>query len=478
LKNKSIKITPIILSGGSGRRLWPMSTSDKPKQFIENFFYKNSSLFKESLTRIQFLKKNTDYVFNKTIIVGSLDSRFEIRNIVENFDDDFDVLIEPVQKNTAPAIALAAHRDNKNSNDESILFVFPSDHAISTDKELLKSFNSAYAKAIKSDVVILGIRPKNKDANYGYIKTKKSIVESFVEKPTTSRINNFLKNNNYFWNSGIYVFRRSALISALDFFDKKTLNLTKKISSAEVNDGLFFKYPTNLYKLYKNISIDYSLTEKLAQNKNFELSMVELKSHWSDLGTWNSIKKYFSKSRGSASNLFHGNVSAKDTIDTTIISSRMNIFSLGLENTTMIEHNNSILAFNNNKIDDLKGFINSNLKKKLSKYLDESTVVQRPWGYYEIIISTQFYKVKKLVLYPTRFISLQKHNHRIENWTIVSGEAKVIKAKNIFKLNVGESISIPKKTKHQLINLSKKNNLVVIEVQTGEYFGEDDIVRY
>ncbi|GAB6182862.1 mannose-1-phosphate guanylyltransferase/mannose-6-phosphate isomerase [Thermodesulfovibrio hydrogeniphilus] len=463
----------IVLAGGSGTRLWPLSRKNFPKQFLklpvskenpqESFFqktikrlagYKNSEIFVITNEKYKF------YVFNQIDEI--------LRKI--NSNPKIHVVLEPASKNTAPAIALGVKFALENGASISDVFMIcPSDHLISPDEEFLKYIEKAEMLAQKGYIVTFGIIPKKPETGYGYIKVKSKElgiknktfhrVESFTEKPDLETAKQYLKQGNYYWNSGMFAFTASLITNEF----KKYI--------PEIGNNLELSYAEFLdkFKEFPEISIDYAIMEKTDKAVLLPLSIL-----WSDIGSWESLYDILEKDeQGNAATSEHIKIDTKNTM---ILGNKRFIATIALEDTIVVETEDALLIAKKGECQKVKDIVNA-LSEKGSSLVEEHVVSYRPWGSFTLLEKGERYKIKRITVSPEASLSLQMHHHRSEHWIVVKGTAKVtIGNKEIF-VHENESVYVPKSTLHRLENPGKIP-LEIIEVQVGEYVEEDDIKRF
>ena len=453
-------ICPVILCGGSGTRLWPLSRKSLPKQFID--LPSKETLFGLTLSRAK--KLNSIY---KPIIISSKNYGFLCKKISNELGVDCSFILEEVGRNTAPAIFFSAMLSLKN-NQDSILCIMPSDHWIESDNLFIEMIRNASKKALLDNWITFGIQPDEPATSYGYIKTKKLNngefdVISFEEKPSIEKANLYYEQKNFFWNSGIF------FVSAkrcLDSFRELQPDLFRFCEEAwnnrikKKNEDILLK--SSLQKI-KSISIDYAILEK---EKNIKL--IPFKSKWSDVGNWDSFSKVLKDNKNNRNILI-------DSKNSFIYSSKRTVVGIGLENLLIVDNDDATLISKKGNSEKVKEAVEI-LKNNEIRSSEEHTFEFRPWGKFEILLQTEYCKVKKLTVDPGQYLSYQFHNRRSEHWVVVSGEASVLLNAKKIVLSSGSSIDIPRGSSHSLGNEGLEN-LVVIEIQLGEYFGEDDIVR-
>ena len=458
------KVIPVILSGGSGTRLWPSSRSARPKQFVE--LIGDQTLFEMTLSRVNAISQIDP------IVVCNSAHRFLVAEQCAGLGvESATILLEPAARNTAPAIALAALEAQARGYREPLL-VCPSDHMIDDIAAFHAAVDKAAAEAMNGSLVTFGISPEGPETGYGYIKAASdgvSSVSEFVEKPDVDTAKEFLaSSDNYYWNSGIFVFTARDFLRELAKFKPEILSLAKEAYDARHSDLDFERIATEPFKQCEAISIDYAVMEQ----SSF-VRVVPMSSGWSDLGAWSAVHKASSKDEDG--NALHGDTCVLDSKNCFVHGSGRLVSVLGCENIAVIETPDSVAVLNMDSSQNVKKIVETLAKDDRDEVSDHSCVY-RPWGNYESVDVGNRYQVKKLVVKPGARLSLQKHHHRAEHWVVVRGTAKITRGEEEFILSENQSTYIPLGELHRLENPGSID-LELIEVQSGSYLGEDDIVR-
>ena len=453
-------VKPIIIAGGIGTRLWPMSSKVLPKQFMK--VNSQKSLFQETLSRIASKK------FEKPIIVTNIEYKELINIQLAEEDVEADILFEEIQKNTCPAITLAL----LSIKEDCSVLILPADHNFADDNILEKSIDEAH-KCIKEKIVIFGIKPTLPSSEYGYIKVRNSEdgfeVDSFTEKPTIKVAKQYLSSNEYFWNSGMIFSDKSFLLQKICEHSPDVFN-----HCSSVNDDLNETSNSRVIRLKDmekcpSISIDYAVLEKTKQLKFFEID-----SKWSDMGSWNAF--YSEGTKDEHGNVQIGNIFSKDTINSLIISENKIVSAIGLENIAIIDSNEGLLVSSIEKLHQLK-FV----KELIEKIDPDKNIIGLsnfcPWGNYVSIFKGTNFQLKLINVNPNSKLSVQSHKKRSEHWIVIKGKASVEIDGKEQSLNENDHCFIPRKSIHSLEN-KYEESLQILELQYGEYLGEDDIVRY
>lgn len=471
-----INITPVILCGGSGTRLWPLSRSAFPKQFL--VLSGKTTLFQQAVDRLQHLQ-SANINLNETLIVTNEEHRFLVLDQLREMKDvKAHLLLEPIGRNTAPALTLAALQVVDQGKD-AILVVTPADQTVQNKEAFTRSLHDAIEIANKGSIVVLGIQPTKPDTGFGYIK--KGISENdghafkvlnFTEKPDLITAESYIASGDYFWNSGMFVLRASLWLKAIQNFSPDIYEATLKAFNQKTNDDVFIRPDENLFKAITANSIDYAVIEKCSQS-NFEIKMVELNASWNDLGSWDAVWQVGNKDKNH--NVTYGDTLLENTKNSLIYADHKLVSVVGLDNIVVIETSDAILVIDRDQSQEVKMIVNKlSIEKREEKNLHRK--VARPWGWYDTIDQGDRFKVKRIQVKPGASLSLQKHMHRAEHWVVIKGIAEITNGDKVLTLLENQSTYIPPGGIHCLANPGDVP-LEIIEVQSGSYVGEDDIKR-
>ena len=472
-------IQPVILCGGSGSRLWPLSRADFPKQFIEYDEDETGirSLFKSACARVN-VKELAKCEVNKPIIIATNEHKFIIKNQLNNKEEFSKLLLEPIGRNTAASVTMAAL---ECTNKDAILIVLPSDQALDTS-ELRKSIEKAIPEAISGRIVLLGVVPTKAATGYGYIETISSPdtndslrkVISFCEKPNLNKAKEFLEKGGYYWNAGIFILKSSVWLEMinryrLDIYRACLLAYSKRI----VKDKTVL-YSFNEYKDIPSESVDYAVLEKI-ENPSDKIRVVPFNGIWTDLGSWDSIQNFLA-SITRKDCFSKGDVYEVNSERSLFISTSRLVVANNISDIAVIETPDAVLVSSLKHSQNVKKIVDY-LKIKQRPEALKNRKVYRPWGYYDSLDEDVGFKVKRIVVHPGQRLSLQLHHHRAEHWIVTHGTALVQIGETEQIVSTNQSIFIPKGVKHRLNNTTNQD-LYLIEVQTGDYLGEDDIERF
>lgn len=455
----------IILAGGSGSRLWPLSRELYPKQLL------NLNLDK-SLLQSTFARLNKFMPADNIVSITNIKHASNVRLQLEQLSNEVNVLSEPLSKNTAPAIALATkfiQQKNKDENDPVILVV-PSDHLIEDNENFIETVKKGEKLAEEGYIVTFGIEPSYPETGYGYINILNTPlldgfkVKEFVEKPDSATAQKYIDAKTYFWNSGIFMFKASTMIEEIK---KLTPEIYEVMDEFNFSDSEQIEY--NLFNKMPSISIDYAIMEK-----SDKIALLKLESDWNDLGSWQSI--YDVSKKDNSNNVMIGHVLDENSKNSLVYASSKLVATIGLEDIVLIETEDAILACKKDNTQDVKKIFDTLKKQNDNTHLIHKTVY-RPWGFYTVLAQGKGFLTKMIHVNTGQRLSVQSHNHRSEHWVVLSGKAKVVLEGKEHILSPGHSIDIPLKAIHSLQN-PYEEDLEIIEVQLGELLIEDDIVRY
>ncbi len=457
---------PVILSGGSGTRLWPYSRSLYPKQFLP--LVGDTTMLQSTVKRLA-----GSLAAANPIVVCNNNHRFMVAEQIQSLGlEAAAIVLEPAARNTAPAVALAALAA-KSEGDDPILLILPADHVIND----LAAFHVAIAQAqeaAESDkLVTFGIVPTHAETGYGYINAEGAdtvrTVRQFVEKPNKATAEKYLASGEYFWNSGMFAFKASVFLAELEKYSPDMLQACKDSFAKAQTDLDFTRVDEEAFAACPEDSIDYAVMEKTSQ-----AVLIPLDADWSDVGSWSALWDISEKDE--QGNAGRGDVIFQDSKNNFVQADKKLITTLGVENLVVVETDDAILVANKDKVQDVKSIVNQ-LKSSGRSEAQLHRKVYRPWGHYDSIDAGERFQVKRIVVTPGASLSLQMHHHRAEHWIVVTGTAVVQKGEQEHVLSENQSIYIPLGEKHRLTNPGKVP-LEIIEVQSGSYLGEDDIVRF
>ena len=472
-----IKVAPVILSGGSGTRLWPLSRSGFPKQFLS--FDESSTLFQKAVQRLDGLVSDAFSVCDP-LVVSSDDHRFivleQLREISQGASS---IVLEPVSRNTAPALTLAA-LTFADTGEDPVMVVLPADQEVQDGKEFLNAVETAVVKANAGNIVIFGVPPTSPETGFGYVKTKAidinqmsaAVVERFEEKPSHRVAQQYLLEGGYFWNAGIFVVKASVWLKAIAKFRLDILEPVRESWFSRNDDGPFVRPNHAAFSHVPNDSIDYAVMEK-CPTEDFPVSLVKLDAGWSDLGSWGAIQDVVPKDASGNGSL--GDVVLSKCENSFAYADSRLLCLSGVANLIVVETADAVLVTSRAEAQNVKAIV-ENLHAQSREEASVHKKVQRPWGWYDCIDQGPRFKVKRIQVKVDASLSLQKHAHRAEHWVVVKGVAEVTCGVETFVLNENESTYIPVGETHRLRNIGSEE-LEIIEVQSGAYLGEDDIER-
>lgn len=477
-----ISVQPVILCGGSGTRLWPLSRAGFPKQFL--CLTGDESLFQLAAKRLMGLGAGDIRVANPFIVSGE-DHRFLAAEQLREAGIELSVaLLEPVGRNTAPALTLAALTAQQNGTDP-VLVVTPADQTVTDQVAFTAAMQTAIREAAAGSIVILGITPDRPETGYGYIQVEPGAEKSalavrrFVEKPNAATAQTYLDEGGYYWNAGMFVLKASVWLKALQIYRPDIASACEAAWTAKTQDGAFIRPAKELFSSIPSESIDYAVMEPLtAQPSAFRskhsLKMVPLDAGWSDLGAWDAVWQVLPKDDSGNAHL--GDVLTTDSRNTLVHATSRLVTLVGVDDLVVIETPDAVLVADRSRSQDVKAIVS----QLHSNGREEHTLhrkVHRPWGWYDSIDEADRFKVKRIQVKPKASLSLQKHHHRAEHWVVVKGTAEITNGDKTILLTENQSTYIPLGEVHRLSNPGTIP-LEIIEVQSGSYLGEDDIVRF
>jgi len=472
----SIDLQPVVIAGGSGSRLWPLSRSAYPKQFLA--LHGNRSLFQQAVLRLQALAAD-DILVGGLSVVCNEDHRFLVLDQLAGLTlPPATLLLEPAGRNTAPAMTLAALQATAQGRDP-VLVVTPADQSIGDAAAFAAALQRAVRTAAAGAIVILGVQPDRPETGYGYVRSAPAPqgelrVERFVEKPDATTAQRYLDEGGYYWNSGMFVVRASVWLRALRAFRPDILASTEAAWEGCSVDASFVRPDKAQFQVVPAESVDYAVMEKCPGSTAFDLRMVPLDAAWSDLGAWDAVWQV--SERDAQGNAVTGDALLRDARDTLVHATSRLVSVIGLHDVVVVETPDAVLVADRQHSQDVKHIVGALQKAGRS----EPTLhrqVHRPWGWYDSIDAGPRFQVKRIMVKPGASLSLQKHHHRAEHWIVVSGTAEVTNGEQVILLSENQSTYIPLGQVHRLANPGKVP-LEIIEVQSGSYLGEDDIVRF
>jgi len=462
-------LTPLILSGGSGTRLWPISRKNLPKQFLP--LTGVETLFQQTVSRTERLPEVT-----APIVVASEEHRFLVADqLLESLVDGATIILEPMARNTAPAIALGALHALQN-DPEALLLVLPADHLIGDTDSFLAAVQQAIPAAREGWLVTFGIRPNRAETGFGYIRRAESIgnaayrVERFVEKPDAVTAESYVADGGYDWNSGMFLFKASRYLEEMSAYAPEMLASVREVFATAKADLDFVRLDKDIFATVPDNSIDYAVMEKTKR-----AAVIPVSCEWSDIGSWSAL--WMAGNKDAQGNVRDGDTIAIETRNTLIRShDRHLVATVGVDDLVVVTTPDATLVAHQSAAQDVKRIVDE-LKAHGRSEHSLHRVVRRPWGSYDSLEAGDRFQVKRIIVKPGAALSLQKHHHRAEHWIVVSGTAEVTCDDKVFLLGENQSTFIPLGSVHRLRNPGKVL-LELIEVQSGSYLGEDDIVRF
>ena len=454
------------MSGGSGTRLWPLSRHNKPKQFLNLFG--EYSLFQDTLNRLSGLDE-----LEAPIVVCNVEHRFMVAEQLQQLDvSDAKIVLEPCARNTAPAIAIAAMQAQLSGNDP-IMLVLAADHIIHDKQAFHNAIKQAKIVAEQGELVTFGIVPDSPHTGYGYIEAAEkgvcSKVSAFVEKPNKTKAEQYVGSGNYYWNSGMFMFKASTILKEVECYAPEIFESCQQAIKLSNKDLDFIRLDENEFSQCPSDSLDYAVMEKTDK-----AVVIPLDAGWSDVGSWSSL--WDNQEKDEQNNVSIGDVFLEQVSNSYVHSEQRLVSVLGVDNLVVVETADAVMIADKDHAENIKVLVSA-LKEKGR---DEATMHRkgyRPWGHYDSVDKGERFQVKRITVNPGASLSLQLHHHRAEHWIVVKGTAEVTCGEKITLLAENESTFIPLGTKHRLHNPGLLP-LEIIEIQSGDYLGEDDIVRF
>ena len=465
---KTRELIPVLLCGGSGTRLWPLSRTHYPKQFIP--LVGETSLLAQTLERVSGVSSGA-----APLVVCNENHRFMTAAVLEQCQQTASaILLEPEGRNTAPAIAVAA-LEALAIGDDPVLLVLAADHVITDVAAFERSVLLAESAAMRDQLVTFGITPSRPETGYGYIRAGEMVgdgifeVASFVEKPSLETATDYVESGEYYWNSGMFLFQARRYLDELEAVRPKMLVAARAAHAKAVRDGVFVHLDADAFGNCPNESVDYAVMEEAKQT-----AMVTLNAGWSDIGSWSALHE--ATALDEQGNAVRGDVMLMDTENSYVYADQGLVTTVGIKGLVVVSTPDAMLVASRDRVQDVRELV-QRLSDEERTEQAHHTKVYRPWGHYEAIDQGDGYQVKRLVVDAGKRISLQRHQHRSEHWVVVRGSARVTLETTTFDLATNESTYIAAGAIHRLENPGFQP-LEVIEVQTGTYLGEDDIERF
>ena len=459
---------PVVLSGGAGTRLWPLSRELYPKQLLP--LVGSLTMLQDTLRRLEGVD-----ALQAPIVVCNESHRFLVAEQLRAIGAGAArILLEPAARNTAPAVAVAALVASEGGKQDPLLLVLPADHVIGDTGAFRTAIEVARKEAEKGRLVTFGIKPRSAETGFGYIRARlrgasAGPVEGFVEKPDLATAQSYIESGEYLWNSGMFMFRASRYLAELERFAPKMLEGCRRAVANAKSDFDFLRLDADAFKALPTDSIDYAVMEKTA-----DASVVPLDAGWSDVGSWDSL--HAASPMDAQRNVQVGDVLAEDCHNNYLYSSSRLVAAVGLEDHVVVETKDAVMVAPRSRAQEVRSLV-ERLKRDERYETQLHRQVFRPWGSYDSLDRGDRFQVKRLIVNPGAVLSLQMHHHRAEHWIVVAGTARVTRNDEVFLLEENESTYIPIGTAHRIENPGKLP-LHIIEVQSGSYFGEDDIVRF
>ena len=462
-----MKILPVVMAGGSGTRLWPLSRSLYPKQFLS--LVDEASLLQATLLRLDSLECSIP------LIISNNEHRFIVAEQLRQAGiTDFDIILEPVGRNTAPAIALAALHALKDGDDP-IMLVLAADHVIQNVNAFCSSVTQAQTQAAEGKMVTFGIVPSRAETGYGYIRQGEAVadavyrVDAFVEKPDLATAESYLRDGHYLWNSGMFMFKASVYLAELEKFRPDILNACKQAMAGASIDLDFIRLEEAVFAACPDDSVDYAVMEKTSHSV-----VVPMGAPWGGVGSWSS--RWGISTKDGNGNVTHGDVIYHNSNNNYVYAENALVTTIGADDMVIVQTKDALLIAKQDQVQDIKKVVDVLKRENRSEHISHREEY-RPWGRYDSVDQGGRYQVKRITVKPGERLSTQMHYHRAEHWVVVAGTAKVTRGDEVFLVSENESTFIPVGVVHTLENPGKVP-LEVIEIQSGTYLGSDDIVRF
>ena len=477
--NEAITVVPVILAGGGGTRLWPLSRERYPKQFLS--FAEEPTLLQKTLARLApGGDRFSGAEIREPLIICNNEHRFLVAEQAQPVvGDRRKIILEPAGRNTAPALTIAALIQD---SPDAVLVMMPADHVIDEDDDFYRSLGQAVGLAAQGSIVALGIRPRRPETGFGYIRHGAPLagsdsafrLERFTEKPDPATAEEFVTSGEYSWNSGIFIMAAGVWLRAVESLAPAILSACRDALEKAASDLDFIRLDEAAFSACPSDSIDYAVMENLQGLPDVEAAVVSMEAGWSDVGSWNGYWEIMEKDTDG--NVVRGECIAVETRNSVISSGHRLVTTLGVEDLVVVETADTVLVTNRHSAQDLKKLVAALQEAGRNEHLEHRRVY-RPWGSYESVDDGSGFQVKRLTVKPGQKLSLQMHHHRAEHWVVVQGTAEVTRGEEVFTLTANQSTFIPVGVKHRLACIGDKH-LEVIEVQSGGYLEEDDIVRF